>query len=221
MSRPRWPLPASTQLRDDLLAAYSGPGRVYHDLRHLGEVLDRVLELRSAPTTPAEVRDLDRRVVDLACWFHDAVYDTDPACAHSQVAAVGAEELSARWAERSLAGTALGVEAVAEVARLVRLTATHDPRPGDLAGQLVCDADLGILAAEPVRYARYAADVRLEYRWLDDETYNAGRVAVLTAMLSRRRLFATAHANRYWRVQAEQNIRAEVARLTASARQNP
>jgi predicted metal-dependent HD superfamily phosphohydrolase len=120
-----------------------------------------------------------------------------------------------------LPATVLGAEAVAEVARLVRLTATHDPQPHDLAGQLVCDADLAILAAQPVRYGRYVADVRLEYRRLDDETFNAGRVRILRALLARRRLFATDHADQSWRQAAEQNIRAELARLTAGAGQQP
>jgi predicted metal-dependent HD superfamily phosphohydrolase len=206
VSTPRWPLTGSTELRDDLLAAYSTPGRAYHDLRHLGEVLERVEELRTASTAPPGVHRLDRRVIDLALWFHDAV---------------GAEELSAQWAERALPATVLGAEAVAEVARLVRLTATHDPQPHDLAGQLVCDADLAILAAQPVRYGRYVADVRLEYRRLDDETFNAGRVRILRALLARRRLFATDHADQSWRQAAEQNIRAELARLTAGAGQQP
>jgi predicted metal-dependent HD superfamily phosphohydrolase len=220
VSTPRWPLTGSTELRDDLLAAYSTPGRAYHDLRHLGEVLERVEELRTASTAPPGVHRLDRRVIDLALWFHDAVYDTDPGV-EGEVKAVGAEELSAQWAERALPATVLGAEAVAEVARLVRLTATHDPQPHDLAGQLVCDADLAILAAQPVRYGRYVADVRLEYRRLDDETFNAGRVRILRALLARRRLFATDHADQSWRQAAEQNIRAELARLTAGAGQQP
>jgi predicted metal-dependent HD superfamily phosphohydrolase len=40
-------------------------------------------------------------------------------------------------------------------------------------------------------------------------------------LLARRRLFATDHADQSWRQAAEQNIRAELARLTAGAGQQP
>src|SRR5688572_17929562 len=99
----RWPLDDLLDVRDDLLAAYAAEGRSYHDTRHLSEVLDRLDEL-----------GCDDVVVRLAAWFHDAVYD----------AVAGDEERSALWAER-----ALPPEVAGEVARLVRVTADHDPAP--------------------------------------------------------------------------------------------
>ena len=60
----RWPLDSLAEVRDELLAAYGSPGRSYHDLRHLTEVLDRLDDL-----------GCDDPPVLLAAWFHDAVYD--------------------------------------------------------------------------------------------------------------------------------------------------
>ena len=40
------------------------------------------------------------------------------------------------------------------MARLVRLTVTHDPADDDRDGQVLCDADLAILASPPVRVRR-------------------------------------------------------------------
>ena len=53
---------------------------------------------------------------------------------------------------------------VAEVVRLVRLTATHSPTLTDGAGHLLCDADLAILGAAPGEYSRYLAGVRTRLR---------------------------------------------------------
>lgn len=78
---------------------------------------------------------------------------------------------------------------VAEVARLVRLTATHDPRPAVDAGALLCDADLAILAADPAGYDTYAAAVRWEYAHLPNEVFRAGRAAVLRSLLGRPALY--------------------------------
>jgi predicted metal-dependent HD superfamily phosphohydrolase len=186
----RWPLPHRTDLRDRLLAAYTGRG--YHDTRHLAEVLERLDELTAAAPSVELV---------LAAWFHDAVYEGGPAD----------EERSARLAEAELAGEPVDV---AEVARLVRLTAAHDPAPDDEAGALLSDADLAILAAPPARYAAYVAGVRRDFAALPDEQFRPGRAAVLRDLLDRERLFRTDHARRRWERAARANLAAELDRLS-------
>ena len=66
---------------------------------------------------------------------------------------VSNEEASARLAIRRLGRTGLEQEDLTQVARLVRLTETHVPGARDPEGELLCDADLAILAAEPAAYA--------------------------------------------------------------------
>jgi predicted metal-dependent HD superfamily phosphohydrolase len=185
-----WPLPDQTDLRDQLIAAYS-TDRGYHDLRHLTEVLDRISELGEA----------DNVEVVLAAWFHDAVYDGTG----------DDEERSAQLAETSLVG-AMDVD-VAEVARLVRLTTTHRPSPGDHNGEVLCDADLAILAASPERYAEYVDGVRREYDDVPDEDFRVGRLAILSSLAEKETLFHTEHARRAWEPSARANLVSESARL--------
>jgi predicted metal-dependent HD superfamily phosphohydrolase len=59
----------SHDLRDELLARWSEPHRRHHDGAHLREVLDAVTLLAEHGLV------FDRDAVDLAAWFHDAVYD--------------------------------------------------------------------------------------------------------------------------------------------------
>jgi predicted metal-dependent HD superfamily phosphohydrolase len=185
-----WPLPDRTDLRDRLVAAYS-TDRGYHDLRHLTEVLDRIDELG----------EVDNVEVVLAAWFHDAVYDGSGED----------EERSAQLAESSLADS--GVD-VAEVARLVRLTTTHRPSPGDHNGEVLCDADLAILAAAPERYAEYVEGVRREYADVADEDFRVGRLAILSSLAEKETLFHTEHARREWEPSARANLADEIARLS-------
>lgn len=192
----RWPLAGGGEVRDALVRAYADRARGYHDTRHLAEVLDRLDELADAGET------FDPVPVRLAVWFHDGVYD-----GHRD-----AEERSAVWAEEALPGL-VPDEIVAEVARLVRLTETHEPAEDDPDGAAVCDADLGILAADPARYAAYAADVRAEYAHLDEETFRLGRVEVLSRLAERPQLFRTPHARARWEQAARRNIDAELAEL--------
>ncbi|WP_235958609.1 HD domain-containing protein [Nocardioides acrostichi] len=191
-----WPLADADDLRDELVAAWRRDG--YHDLRHLTEVLRRLDELDSAGAA------FERLPVLLAAWFHDAVYDGER----------DAEERSACWAERALDGL-VDLATVDEVARLVRLTETHRPDPDDAEGCALSDADLAILASDPVRYAEYVAAVRREYAHLDDDTFAAGRAEVLHHLAAKPTLFHTAPARRRWEEPARANLRAELDRLMA------
>ncbi|HSX66002.1 hypothetical protein [Nocardioides sp.] len=184
-----WPLPDRTDLRDRLVAAYS-TGRGYHDLQHLADVLSRIAELGGA----------DDRELLLAAWFHDAVYD----------GARDDEERSAALARVDLEGSDVDID---EVVRLVLVTALHDPEPGDTVGETLSDADLGILAATPARYAEYAAGVRRDYAHLSDEEFRIGRLGVLTELAERPRLFRTEHAHALWDGPARANLAAEIEAL--------
>ena len=182
---PAWPLDSHLDVRDELLTAWDRDG--YHDLQHLTEVLDRLALLGA--TDP---------VVLLAAWFHDAVYDGDR----------DDEERSAEWAIAALPAS-LGPD----VARLVRMTATHDPADDDPGACALSDADLGILAADPARYAAYVDGVRRDYSHLTDEDFRVGRVAVLEDLLARDSLFRLPKARELWEDAARTNLARELNSL--------
>ncbi|MCW2898427.1 MAG: metal dependent phosphohydrolase [Streptosporangiaceae bacterium] len=188
--------PDTRTIGADLAARYGEPHRRYHTREHLADVLDLVDEL--APHAD------DADVVRLAAWFHDAVYD--PRRGDN-------EERSAWLAERMLTDTDVGPEIVAEVARLVRLTTTHAPAAGDRNGHVLCDADLAVLAAEPDRYAAYAAAVREEYAFIPDEHFIRSRADVLRGLLELSRLFQTPPARARLEGGARRNLETELMLL--------
>ncbi|WP_165987924.1 metal-dependent phosphohydrolase [Streptomyces sp. YIM 98790] len=193
--------PGAAALAAGLLRRWAEPQRHYHTTGHLRAVLGHLDEagLRGHAADPAAVA--------LAAWFHDAVYDP---------AATGTadEEESARLAERTLPGAGAGPELTAEVARLVRLTADHDPATGDTNGEALCDADLAVLGYPPEEYAAYTAAVRREYGFVPPEAFRAGRAEVLRRLLSHPRLYRTPHAVRHWEPTARYNLTAELELLT-------
>ncbi len=214
-----WPgfLAGETQVRDRLVEAYDDDDRGYHDLTHLAEVLERVRELLDV-LEPGDVTDQD--AVLLAAWFHDAVYDTGGSGTQGDDAG-SMEERSALAAERELETIAVSGPLVDEVARLVRVTERHDPADDDLAGQVLCDADLAILAADPARYAAYVAGVRAEHEDLSDGDFAAGRAAVLRDLAARERLFSTAYARERWEPAARANLRRELHELAGARPTDP
>ena len=179
-----------------LLARWSEPHRGYHDLAHLDEVLHRLDLLAGETPHP--------NVVRMAAWFHDAVYDPT---------ATDNEERSADLATTTLTGLGVGPDLMAEVARLVRVTATHDVPEGDRDAAVLCDADLAVLASDPLRYQSYVDGVRHEYQHLDDATFAAGRSDVLSRLLDRPQLFRTAYGRRVWEEAARANASAELRSL--------
>ncbi|MEV0665215.1 HD domain-containing protein [Actinomadura luteofluorescens] len=190
--------PHTRHIGTELDRRYGEPHRRYHTRAHLTAVLDLVDELAGYAEDPDAVR--------IAAWFHDAVYDPERA---------DNEERSARLAARMLADTDLPEAVVARVVRLVELTATHAPDEGDRDGQVLCDADLAVLGAEPEDYAAYAAAVREEYAFVPDEFFRAGRAEVLGGLLALPRLFHTPAARERFEERARANMRTELLLLNA------
>ena len=180
-----------------LVEAYGQPHRHYHNLRHLTEVLAHIDELAPGAQDADHVR--------LAAWFHDVVYD--PTRRDN-------EETSSTVALEVLGGLRMPAASCAAVARLVQLTATHDPAPGDGDGAVLCDADLAVLGSEPARYDEYSEGVRREYAHLPAAVFAAGRADVLGRLMGRDALFRTAAAQLRWEARARANMRRELERLS-------
>jgi predicted metal-dependent HD superfamily phosphohydrolase len=197
----RWDalLPGSQALGVELVSRYDHATRHYHDLRHLLEVLDRIELLASQHGH--DVTDALR----FAAWFHDSVYD---------MRRTDNEEQSARFAADGLSSHGIAPDVVAEVARLVRITATHQPESWDTQAATLCDADLAILAADAARYAEYVRGVRAEYHRVRDAEFDRRRIEVLQSLLEREHLFSTPAGRTWWEDRARKNVAAELEALS-------
>lgn len=189
---------AAARAGADLLDRWREPHRHYHRLPHLAAVLS-VVDSQAPAAADADL-------VRLAAWFHDAVYDPRaPGDAN--------ERHSAALAGRTLTRLGLPAAAVAEVGRLVLLTAGHRVEPDDSNGALLCDADLAVLAAPRAEYDRYAAAVRREYPHVPDPVFRAGRAAVLRDLLGLPALYRVPALAAGWEGPARANLTRELAAL--------
>jgi predicted metal-dependent HD superfamily phosphohydrolase len=188
-------LPGARADGEALLARWAEPHRHYHTPAHLAAVL--------AVVAGHPARDA---AVELAAWFHDAVYDPTRGD-NEEASALLAEEVLGRH----------GHPDRAEAARLVRLTATHDPAPHDLRGALLIDADLAVLAADPPDYDVYAAAVRREYAHVPDDAFRAGRAAVLRHLRALPALYRVLPGRADLERRARANLSRELDRLSPPA----
>ena len=154
-----------------VLRAWSAFGRHYHTVEHLAACLQELDRARTLAQHPAEV--------ELALWFHDAVYRT---YRHDN------ELRSAEWAARFLTSQRASAGAVSRVRQLVLATAhVPDALTGDAA--LVVDIDLSILGRPPQVYDQFENNVRREYWWVPRRRYVAARRAILQSFLARSAIY--------------------------------
>ncbi|MGD9704859.1 MAG: metal-dependent phosphohydrolase [Acidimicrobiia bacterium] len=186
---------------DELLARYREPHRRYHGELHVHRVVSDVTELLRTVPTP------DAAAVRLAAWYHDAVYEPR---------AVTNEQASAELARRTLGELGIDLLRTAEVARLILLTAAHEPVDlhADPPAAVLLDADLAVLGADAAAYAAYARGVRVEYRHVDDAAWRTGRAAVLRRFLDAEHIYSTP-AMRERESRARANLAAELSTLEA------
>lgn len=202
MNLARWQRPwtalgarGNEALRAELLARHAEPHRAYHTGQHLAECLALFDEFRALAERPAEV--------EIALWFHDAVYDVHR---HDN------EAMSADWARTALRDAGAAPDVAGRVAALV-LATRHSVAPATADEQLLVDIDLAILGAAPARFAEYEAQIRVEYGFVPPAVFREKRGAILAGFLARPVLYGTAALRERLEPQARLNLQAAIAAL--------
>lgn len=188
-------VPADAALLRDLVARYSEPHRKYHTMQHLEECFGKLEELRALARKPEEI--------ELALWFHDAVYDTKRR---------DNEEKSAEWARSAVLEKGVAAPAGDRVYGLVMAT-RHNAVPAGTDAQILVDVDLSILGATPDRFDEYEAQVRQEYSWVPGPLFRRERRKILEDFLKRPSLFQTAQFVAAYEARARGNLERSLEKL--------
>lgn len=183
-----------------LEAAYAEPHRRYHSRAHIEACLSLLAK-------QDDLSAADRRVLEYAIWWHDAVYD--PTRNDN-------EAVSAEMARRDLVGLSEPAAVADEVARLILLTKGHTVEAGDRLGALLVSIDLAVLGGDPADYDAYAAGVRREYAHVPEAAYRAGRANVLRRFLEAAAIYPDPRFRARLEARARSNIAREIAALTAA-----
>jgi len=185
---------------DELLAAldraWGESHRAYHTGEHLMACLALLDEFREYANEPDEV--------EIALWFHDAIYDTT---------ATDNEERSAAWAETALRSFGVASARIERIAAMIRATRDHVVPPSVPDAALLIDIDLSILGSSPDEFDRYDRAIRQEYAWVDEDMWRAGRAAVLRRFLDRPAIFSTVALRERFQARARDNTARALAAL--------
>lgn len=172
----------------ELLSAYSEPHRHYHTANHIADCLAQFDTAASMARVPKEV--------EMALWFHDAVYK--PTSSTNELK-------SADWATAFLSAIGATPEQCSRVHEYIMAT-THatGAHPNDAA--VVVDIDLSILGRERPEFEIYEEAIRREYSWVPGPLYRRKRVEILQSFLDRPSVFGTEFFRSRYEQRARENL---------------
>lgn len=183
---------------DELLFAYSEPGRAYHTLAHIEHCLSEFAIVSEEATNPD--------AIEFALWFHDAVYDTR---------SKDNEERSAELARKVLRSASLSDSMANLIADLILVT-KHSAPPVTLSEKILVDIDLSILGQNRLGFGEYERQIRSEYSWVPEDAFAKGRSAILSSFLSRPRIYSTDFFYGKYEKTARENLARSISQLPGS-----
>jgi predicted metal-dependent HD superfamily phosphohydrolase len=191
----RWGAPQHDDVYAQLALAYSEPHRHYHTGQHIADCLDQLDIAVDLPTAPEEV--------ELALWFHDAIYR--PTSSKNELR-------SAEWAQQFL--RSVGADEIKSQRVFDHIMATQhgaETLSGDTA--VVVDIDLSILGRETSEYDVYERAIREEYKWVPGPIYRKKRAEILKSFLERPAIYETRHFHETYEKRARENLRRAIEAL--------
>ena len=198
---PSPPSPDGATVYAELRRLLGASFRRYHTLDHIHDCLRRV----------DEVADLlvDPDAVEIALWFHDAVYD------------LGAATNERRSADMFMAMSEGAPPAFRRRVTGLIMATTHAGRERDNDRRFIVDIDLAGFGAPWTEFMRNGALLREESPGKTDAQYHAGQMYFLRRLQRRRHFFSTAFFRDRYEAKARDNLRRLIADLSAQGYDSP
>lgn len=190
-----WQCAPNTDLYRALRAAYAQPHRHYHHFAHIVACLSHLDRLREICHYPEEV--------EMALWFHDAVY---------AIMSSTNEEDSATWAQTFLRQQQVPEDKIKRVVDMILLTKAHAVTE-DRDGRILLDIDLAILGEVRAVFQGYERAIRAEYAAVPTGLFKWKRKAILQGFLAQEWLYATAAFRDSHEATARDNLVWAIAQL--------
>lgn len=188
-------LMSNTEMYDVLRAAYSEKHRAYHTLDHIKACFRHLEPVSHMTDSPHEI--------ELALWFHDAIYK--PFSSTN-------EDDSAALAKAFLDDNLVSPEISTRIEGLIILTKDHG-QPQSLDEKFILDIDLSILGSKPEVYAQFEKDIRKEYKRVPAFIFKKKRKEVLQSFQARPRIYHTNHFFDHLEGQARHNLSWAIDRI--------
>lgn len=181
------PSPNGAAVFAELRCLYGSPDRHFHTLNHIGDCVRRVDEVARLL--------VDADAVELALWFHDAVYE--------QGAATNERRSAAMFLAQSAGASPVFRR---RVCGLILATLHADTVRGH-DRRFVVDIDLAGLGARWDEFMCKGAQIRAEFSDQTDAEFYAKQVPFLQRLQQRPYIFATEYFRDKYEATAQDNLR--------------
>lgn len=172
-----------------LVSRYSQKHRYYHNANHIDASLKFLRQVKQLAN--------DYNALEIALWFHDAIYN---------IFSSSNEIDSANWAADFLKLNNANEDFIENVHRLIMAT-QHNATVHDNDERLIVDIDLAILGSNSEMYEQFERWVRREYKFIPSFIYKKKRKEILEGFLSRERIFSHEYFFEKFETSARNNLK--------------
>jgi predicted metal-dependent HD superfamily phosphohydrolase len=187
-----YPVCMTTDPLKALKTLYDDPPRVYHNWNHAVACVSLGVEYKLPP--PAI----------MALFYHDCVYI--PGCGLNE------EESTVRLREHFSEDPPVNPKkSQLDLIAYLIMSTKHEGVPGTLLEAYVRDIDMSILGQDEATFAAYDRAIRQENIRVPEEMYEEKRIAFLSGLFRKERIFYTSELHHAYEAQARFNISARIA----------
>ncbi len=175
-------------LKQKIIKLHNQHHRKYHTIQHLAECIKHLQNNYSYISNPEEI--------EIALWFHDAIYD---------IHATDNEEKSAELAFQELLKANVSNEKILRIHQLI-LATKHSFSPKHSNQMLIVDIDLSILGSPQSRFLEYEKQIREEFHSVPKAIFQKHRISLLMNFLDKDSIYNTLYFHNNFEKQARENI---------------
>lgn len=179
----------------NLKTHYSQKHRHYHNASHIDATLKSLGQVKKLAN--------DYNALEIALWFHDAIY---------RIFSSSNELDSANWAADFLKLNNTNEDFIENVHGLIMAT-LHNSTVHDNDERLIVDIDLSILGCNSELYEKFESWVRKEYKLIPSFIYKKKRKEILAEFLSRDRIFSHEYFFEKFEAPARENLKIAINSL--------
>ncbi len=188
-------LQSANEVYQKLYESYSESHRHYHTVKHITDCLQKLDWIKH--------HSKNLKAIEIAIWFHDAIYK--PFSSNNEVN-------SANWAKEFLSQHGIDKAFIDQVHRLIMAT-LHNSQNLEHDALLMVDIDLSILGEQKEIYQKFEKDIRREYLLVPPPIYRKKRRAILHSFIARKRIYSNEDFFNRYEENAHINLEAAIKML--------
>jgi len=173
-----------------LIEQHQKPKRKYHNITHVSYMLQGFKNACSKIPY--------NETIEIAIWFHDAIYDPLKEDNEEQSAELAYNQCILNNIEEKIANN---------IKQLIMATKHGLIKPKNTEEKIIADLDLAVLGLDFQTFKKYGKAIKEEFTIINEKEYNKIQLKMLNDFLKQKELFHTEYFKNKYEKQARQNLK--------------